>query len=97
LTKRDIVQQIAADLRIDQMLTKRVVQRFLDCIIETLLKAGRLELRDFGVFEVKHRAARKARNPKTNEEVHVPPRRVVTFQAGKNVAKQFRPVRRKRA
>ena len=47
---------------------------------------GRIELRNFGVFEVKRRAARKARNPRTNEEVLVPARNVVVFQAGKNVA-----------
>jgi len=47
-------------------------------------------LRNFGVFEVKHRAARKARNPKTNEEVLVPARRIIAFQAGKNVAAKFR-------
>jgi nucleoid DNA-binding protein len=86
LTKKDIVRQIAAELNIDQTLAKKVVQRSLDTIIEVLLKKGRIELRNFGVFEVKQRAARKARNPRTNEEVKVPPKRVVRFQAGKNVA-----------
>ncbi|MFB3890395.1 MAG: HU family DNA-binding protein [Phycisphaerae bacterium] len=94
MTKRDIVQRIAASLEVDQVLTRRVVQGFLDSVIHTLLESGRLELRDFGVFEVKLRAARKARNPKTNQEVRVPPRRVLTFQAGKNVAQQFRSVHR---
>lgn len=86
MTKRDIVRQIADDLNIDQLLTKRIVQKCLDTILDTLDETGRIELRNFGVFEVKMRAARKARNPKTNEEVHVPPRRMITFQAGKNVA-----------
>lgn len=86
MTKRDIVRQIAEELKVDQLLTKRIVQRSLDHIVDTLLKSGRIELRNFGVFEVKLRAARKARNPKTNQEVHVPARRMITFQAGKNVA-----------
>jgi len=86
LTKRDIVRQIAEELKVDQLLTKQIVQRCLDTIIDTLDETGRIELRNFGVFEVKMRAARKARNPKTNEEVRVPSRRMVTFQAGKNVA-----------
>jgi nucleoid DNA-binding protein len=95
LTKRDIVRQIAADLKVDQIMTKRVVQACLDTIVKTLVKSGRIELRNFGVFEVKLRAARKARNPKTNEEVIVPARRIITFQAGKNVAAKFRAIPKK--
>ncbi|RPI62218.1 MAG: integration host factor subunit beta [Planctomycetaceae bacterium] len=86
MTKREIVRDIADELKIDQLLTKKIVQRCLDSIVEILMKDGRIELRNFGVFEVKLRAARKARNPKTNEEVFVPARKMVTFQAGKNVA-----------
>jgi nucleoid DNA-binding protein len=89
LTKREIVQQIAAELGVDQLLTKKIVQKCLDSIIETLVESGRIELRNFGVFEVKHRAARKARNPKTNQEVFVPARKMIAFQAGKNVAALF--------
>jgi nucleoid DNA-binding protein len=53
-----------------------------DGIRETLLEEGRIELRNFGVFEVKKRRARKARNPRTGETISVPERRVVTFKAG---------------
>lgn len=86
MTKRDIVRQIAKELKVDQMIAKKIVQRYMDVILDTLKTTGRIELRNFGVFEVKMRAARKARNPKTNEEVRVPARKMVTFQAGKNVA-----------
>lgn len=86
MTKREIVRQIADELKVDQLLTKRIVQSALDRIVDTLVEDGRIELRNFGVFEVKVRAARKARNPKTNQEVFVPKRRMITFQAGKNVA-----------
>jgi len=44
---------------------------------------GRIELRNFGVFEVKQRAARKARNPRTGDEVYVPPKKVVVFKPGR--------------
>ena len=71
---------------IDQVLTNRIVQRTLDVIMETLRTKGRIELRNFGVFEVRLRAARTARNPKTNQEIMLPPRRVLCFQPGKNVA-----------
>jgi DNA-binding protein HU-beta/integration host factor subunit beta len=87
VTKKEIVREIANELKVDQTLTKRIVQRCLDRMIEVLAEQGRLELRNFGVFEVKERAARKARNPKTNQEVLVPAKRVITFQAGKNIAK----------
>ena len=92
MTKKEIVRQIANELNVDQTLAKKVVQRCLDTIIDVLADEGRIELRNFGVFEVKQRAARKARNPRTNEEVWVPPKRVVRFQAGKNVAKRLRAV-----
>lgn len=87
MTKKEIVRQIASELKLDQTLAKQVVQRFLDTIIQVLAETGRIELRNFGVFEVKQRSARKARNPKTNQPVTVPSKKVVRFQAGKNVDK----------
>jgi len=89
LTKKEIVQQIASELQLDQTLTRKVVQYFLDSMLETIFQQGRLELRNFGVFEIKTRSPRKARNPRTNEEVYVPARKVITFQAGKNVTKRL--------
>ena len=82
-TKRDMVREISDRLGFPQIDTKNVVQNVLDGITEILIREGRLELRDFGVFAVKQRKERKARNPKTNEIVMVPPRKVVTFKAGK--------------
>ncbi len=86
MTKKEIVKDLAVDLKMDQTVVKRVVQGCMDRILAVLAKSGRIELRNFGVFEIKQRAARKARNPKTNQEVLVPPRRIVTFRPGKNVA-----------
>jgi nucleoid DNA-binding protein len=82
-TKKDIVKQIAIRNNMPQSDAKNVVQGFLDTVIDVLAREGRLELRDFGVFQVKRRAERKARNPKTGESVIVPERNVVTFKAGK--------------
>ena len=86
MTKKEMVRRLAAELNVDQTLTKKIVQRTFDSIIDALVEKGRIELRNFGVFEVKLRAARKARNPKTNETVFVPAKAVITFQPGKNVA-----------
>lgn len=86
MTKKEIVREIAAELNVDHTLTKQIVQMCLDRILQVLEDQGRIELRNFGVFEMKQRASRKARNPRTNQEVLVPAKRILTFRAGKNVA-----------
>ncbi len=85
MTKKDIVLQVAEQAGITQTLAKEAVQQLFNTIIETVSDSGRLELRGFGVFEVKHRAGRKGRNPKTGTEVTVPPKDVVIFKAGKEM------------
>ncbi|MBK8914451.1 MAG: integration host factor subunit beta [Phycisphaerales bacterium] len=72
ITKKDLVDRIAEDSGSKRVLVKRVVQRFLDEIITELAAGNRLEFRDFGVFELRERAARRAQNPKTLEPVYVP-------------------------
>ena len=84
-TKKDIVKQIAVKCNLPQLETREIVQAFLDTVADIIVAEGRLELRDFGVFQVRQRAERKARNPKTGETVVVPPRRVVTFKPGKQL------------
>jgi integration host factor subunit beta len=64
-------------------MTKKVIQAFLDEIIDELAKGNRLEFREFGVFETKTRAAREAQNPKTLEKVHVPAKCSVKFKMGR--------------
>ncbi|WP_233215326.1 HU family DNA-binding protein [Rhodopirellula bahusiensis] len=81
---------ISEELGLTQQETKEVVQRTFDSIVETLVREGRIELRNFGVFEVKPRAARKARNPKTGQQVDVPEKYVVTFKPGKVMEQRVR-------
>ena len=57
----------------------------LDAIIQAVASEGRIELRDFGVFEVRRRAPRKARNPRTGEKLIAPARNVVTFKPGREM------------
>jgi nucleoid DNA-binding protein len=90
VTKKEIVRQIAEQCELTQLETKEIVQRTFDAIVETLLKEGRIELRNFGVFEVKQRKARKARNPRTGDKVDVPPKNVVTFKPGKEMEEKVR-------
>ncbi len=90
MTKKEIVKQIADRVKLTQLETKEIVQQTFDAIVETLLEEGRIELRNFGVFEVKERKARKARNPRTGEKVYVPPKAVVTFKPGKEMEEKVR-------
>lgn len=90
MTKKEIVKQISERIGLTQLKTKEIVQQTFDAIVETLLEVGRIELRNFGVFEVKQRKARKARNPRTNARVDVPPKKVVTFKPGKEMEEKVR-------
>src|ERR1700692_367485 len=90
VTKKEIVKQISDRIGLTQLKTKEIVQQTFDAIVDTLLEVGRIELRNFGVFEVKMRKARKARNPRTGERVDVEPKKVVTFKPGKEMEERVR-------
>ena len=85
ITKKEIVKTISEEIGLTQLKTREIVQKTFDAIIDALVKEGRIELRNFGVFEVKKRAARDARNPRTGDKVHVPEKHVVTFKPGKEM------------
>lgn len=85
VTKKEIVKSIADKTGLTQLQIKQIVQLTFDGIVETLLDEGRVELRNFGVFQVKSRKARKARNPRTGHQVHVPEKFVVSFKPGKEM------------
>ena len=92
LTKRDLVVRIAEEsernreTHLTQQQVLFVVQRTLDYIAEALAKGDKVELRNFGVFEVKVRKARIGRNPNAPEtDVPIPQRSVVKFKAGKEM------------
>jgi nucleoid DNA-binding protein len=94
VTKKEIVKQISDRANLTQLKTKEIVQWTFDAIVETLIEEGRIELRNFGVFEVKRRKARKARNPRTGAKVDVEPKNVVTFQPGKEMEEKVRVMAR---
>jgi len=82
MTKKEIAKKISEQFGITVLVALEAVQMVFDGILETLVEEGRIELRNFGVFEVKRRRARKAHNPRTGEIVSVPERSVVTFKPG---------------
>lgn len=97
MTKKEIVKTISEEIGLTQLKTKEIVQKTFDAIVETLVEDHRIELRNFGVFEVKRRAARKARNPRTGDKVFVPEKFVVTFKPGKEMEEKVREMERRAA
>ncbi|MEX2169640.1 MAG: HU family DNA-binding protein [Pirellulales bacterium] len=90
MTKKEIVKTISEEIGMTQLKTKEIVQKTFDAIVRTLVEDSRIELRNFGVFEVKKRAARKARNPRTGDKVSVPEKFVVTFKPGKEMEERVK-------
>lgn len=90
MTKKDIVKTIAEQIDLPQLRTKELVQRTFDALIDALVREGRIELRNFGVFQIKRREARVARNPRTGERVTVQAKSVVTFKPGKEMEARVR-------
>lgn len=82
ITKKVLIDKIAATHQVRTVTTKKIVQSFLDEVVNELGNGNRLEFRDFGVFSVKTRSAREAQNPKTLEKVYAPEKRVVKFKMG---------------
>jgi integration host factor subunit beta len=97
VTKKEIVKTISEEIGLTQLKKKEIVQKTFDAIVETLVEDKRIELRNFGVFEVKKRAARKARNPRTGDKVFVPEKYVVTFKPGKEMEERVRELERQAA
>ncbi len=83
ITKKDLIDRVARQTGETRTVTKRIVQSVLDNIVSELRCGQRLEFRDFGVFEIKERAARIAQNPKTLERVSVPAHKTVKFKVGR--------------
>lgn len=90
MTKQDLVIRVAEQTGSTQLEVGEVIQRTLDAIVAALVSPGRIELRGFGVFQVRKRAARLGRNPRTGEQIQVPEKLVVSFVPGKEVEDRVR-------
>uniref|UniRef100_A0A7C2K4Q3 Integration host factor subunit beta n=1 Tax=candidate division WOR-3 bacterium TaxID=2052148 RepID=A0A7C2K4Q3_UNCW3 len=85
MRKQDIVDEIYQQTGLPKKDIQLVVNMFLDSVKKAFFRGERVELRGFGVFEVKHRKSRVGRNPKTKEVIKIPARKVVTFKPSKLV------------
>lgn len=90
MTKKDIVVRISDETGVKQMNVKKVVQKYLDYVIDSLVKGETVELRNFGVFKVKTRRGRMGRNPRTGEAVPIPAKKAVTFKPGLAMKQQVK-------
>lgn len=88
VTKKELVNRIADKTGVTKVVAKEIIQSFLDAIIDELAEGNRLEFREFGVFESRERAARRAQNPRTLEKVDVPAKRIVKFKVGRLMRKK---------
>ena len=90
MTKKDIILKVSDATNLKQIDVKKVVQKTFDCIIEALARGEKIELRNFGVFKIKQRKSRTGRNPRTNQVIPVPPRKVVVFKSGLEMKQKTR-------
>jgi integration host factor subunit beta len=89
ITKKALIDKIAEIHQVRSVTTKKIVQAFLDEIMAELANGNRLEFRDFGIFDIKTRAAREGQNPKTLEKVHVTAKHVVKFKMGRTMKQKL--------
>ncbi len=87
MTKKDIVMKIVEETGIKQVIVKKITHKVFTTILEFLRSGNTLEIRNFGVFKIKVRRRRMGRNPKTNQPVPVPERRIVVFKPGREMKK----------
>jgi nucleoid DNA-binding protein len=93
MTKKEIGKGIALKVDLPAATVLEAVQMVFDGITETLVQEGGIELRNFGIFQVRKRKPRKARNPRTGEAVAVPSKNVVVFKPGLEMLERVRSMK----
>ena len=89
VTKADLVETVAEAADIPRVQADEVVQVILESIIIALRRDEKVELRGFGSFRIRQRGERIGRNPKTGEQVHVPPKKIPYFKPGKYLREEL--------
>jgi len=85
MIKIDLVRDLAQKLKIKDKEALFILDSLLESIKETILKNDRLEIRDFGVFQIKNRKKRMGRNPKSKKEYPIPPHKALSFKPGRKL------------
>jgi len=79
-----MAEELAEKIKINKQQAEGIINIFTNSIIEALARGNKVEIRGFGSFRVRHRAAKEGRNPKSGEKVFVPPKKVPFFKTGKD-------------
>jgi len=85
LTKAELVREVAEKTGMTKKDTALLVNTLFETIMDALSKGEKVQIAGFGIFEVKERAERVGRNPRTGEEIKIPPRKVPVFRVGKEL------------
>lgn len=84
MTKSEMAEKLAEKINIKKQQAEEIINIFTNSIIDALAQGDKVEIRGFGSFRVRHRAAKEGRNPKTGEKVSVPAKKVPFFKTGKD-------------
>lgn len=85
MTKAELVEKVAEDIKLTKKQTEAIVNILFSSITEALSQGDKVELRGFGSFRIRDRNPREGRNPKTGDTVHIPAKKVPFFKAGKEL------------
>lgn len=87
MNKPEIIKYVSDETGSDIFKVKQIINVFCDTIISEVKQGNKVRLSGFGVFELRHRAAKKGRNPQTGEDIIIPERTVPLFRPGKEFKK----------
>lgn len=88
MNKADLVSKVAESTNQTKVVTRKILDNFLEAVSDTLAAGNNIEIRGFGSFKVKKRKAQVARNPRTGEPVNIPSRFVPAFKPSRNLLKR---------
>ncbi len=92
MNKAELIQKVAEGAKVKERDAENVINSFIKTVLDELKQGNKVEIRGFGTFMMKKRAARVARNPKTGEKVNVPAKEVPVFRAGKDLDAVSKPI-----
>jgi len=89
MNKMELIDKIAEKSGLSKKDSEKALSAILDSVEEALIGSDKVQLIGFGSFEVKQRAARKGRNPRTMEEIDIPESKIPSFKAGKDLKEKL--------
>ena len=91
MTKTELAATVAAKAQITKKQADQILNTTFEAIKQALVEGDKVQLIGFGTFEIRNRAARKGRNPQTNEEIDIPASKLPSFKAGKALKEAVNP------